>query len=193
MNMEGHNRGPSMAQGTGWRKHCWAKARRELMPKLPIEILRRRVARAKELGLDYTSYASIRAASGHDVIAFLFSSNALRVFPKQPVMTAARVGKISSIKNTTRLAALHAPLTPETLAKALPDGVKPLFEASFTAPDFSQNWGQVRAAVLGQIKTHNLPQDGVVVIGDTSHERAWSEAARLAGYLSADRFFGEGA
>lgn len=80
----GHNKGPTIEAGKSWRKHCWTKARRELLPTLPIEIVRRRVARAKELGLDYKSYASIRAASGHDVVAFLFSSNALRVSRKPP-------------------------------------------------------------------------------------------------------------
>ena len=77
--MIGHNKGPSMEGGQAWRAHCWRKARKSLMKTLPIEILRVRVARAAEIGLDYKSYASIRAASGHDVIAFLFSSNALRV------------------------------------------------------------------------------------------------------------------
>ena len=189
MSQLGHNKGPSMEAGTSWRTHCWKKARRELLPTLPIEILRRRVARAAELGLDYTSYASIRAASGHDVVAFLFSSNALRVFPKAPALPQARAAKLERVKNARRLAALHAPLTPKALARALPQGLHPLFEASFTAPDFSQTWGQERAAILQQTQGLGLPRDGVVVVGDTSTEHAWSEAARLAGYVSAERFF----
>lgn len=185
----GHNNGPTMEAGTSWRKHCWTKARRELMPTLPIEILRNRVARAKELGLEYKSYASIRATSGHDVIAFLFSSNALRVFPKSPDLPEGRVLKLDNIQNANRLAALHAPLTAQNLLNALPDGSKPLFEASFTAPNFRQTWGETRAVILNQIHTLKLPRDGVVVVGDTSQERAWSEAARLAGYVSAEQFF----
>ncbi len=179
-----------MEPGAGWRLHCWQKARRELLPSLPIEILRRRVARAGELGLDYRSYASIRAASGHDVVAFLFSSNALRVLPKSPVLPRGRAEKLARVQNASHIAAMHAPLSPQTLLKALPGEIKPLFEASFTAPDFSQTWSQTREAILRQTRALNLPRDGVVVIGDTDQERAWSEAARLAGYLNADRFFG---
>ena len=47
----GHNGGPTMEPGYGWRKHSWTKAREALLPKLPIEVVRRRVARAAELGL----------------------------------------------------------------------------------------------------------------------------------------------
>ena len=189
MTMLGHNQGPTMEAGESWRRHCWTKARRDLMKTMPIEILRARVARAAELGLDYKAYASIRAASGHDVIAFLFSSNALRILPKAPALSGARAAKISAIKNTKRVAALHPPLTPAGLARAVPAYLKPLFEASFAAPDFSQNWGQVRETILAQTKTMNIPRDGVVVVGDTTHERVWAEAAKLAGYVSAERFF----
>lgn len=61
------------------------------MKTLPIEILRNRVARAAELGLDYKAYASIRAASGPDVIAFLFLSKTLRLLPKAPTLSASRL------------------------------------------------------------------------------------------------------
>lgn len=180
--MIGHNKGPSMEGGESWRRHCWTKARKDLMKTLPIEILRRRVARAAEIGLDYKSYASIRAASGHDVIAFLFSSNALRVLPKSKAMPQDRVLKLEVMQKINRLAALHAPL------KTLPEGA-PAFDASFTAPNFRHTWGETREIILNQIHRKNLPRDGVVVVGDTSQERAWSEAARVAGYVSAEQFF----
>ena len=171
-----------MEAGQTWRTHCWTKARKSLMKTLPIEILRVRVARAAEIGLDYKSYASIRAASGHDVIAFLFSSNALRVLPANKAMPQDRVLKLDAMQNISRLAALHAPL------KALPDDAPSM--DSFIAPNFRHSWGETREIILGQVHARKLPRDGVVVVGDTSHERAWSEAARLAGYVSAERFFG---
>ena len=175
--MIGHNRGPSMEGGQAWRKHCWTKARKNLLKTLPIEILRVRVARAAEIGLDYKAYASIRAASGHDVIAFLFSSNALRVLPKDEVMPEDRVLKLDAMQNVARLAACHAPI------KSVPN------MPGFTAPNARHTWGEVRTIILGEVHRRTLPRDGVVVVGDTSHERAWSEAARLAGYVSAEQFF----
>ena len=65
----GHNNGPTMEGGAGWRRHCWTKAREELLPTLPLEVVRLRVKRAAELGLDYRAYASFRASTGHDVVA----------------------------------------------------------------------------------------------------------------------------
>ena len=46
----GHNRGPGM--GSSFRAHCWSVARREILgARLPIEVVRLQVDRAKALGL----------------------------------------------------------------------------------------------------------------------------------------------
>ena len=172
-----------MEGGARWRQHCWRKARKDLLKTLPIEILRTRVARAAALGLDYKSYASIRAASGHDVVAFLFSSNALRVFKHSKLVPQGRVLKLESLENTHRLVALNGPL------QKLPAPM-PHMDASFAAPNFKHSWRETRDIILTQVHQQKLPRDGVVVIGDMAQERAWSEAARLAGYVSAEQFFG---
>ncbi len=56
----GHNRGPSMKTGSGWGRYAWKRARADLLPKMPIEVVRLRVKRARELGIDYKAYAGIR-------------------------------------------------------------------------------------------------------------------------------------
>ena len=81
----GHNGGPSMEPGHGFRKVAWTKARQSLLPSLPLEIVRVRVARAKRLGLPYRTYATIRASSGRDIVAFLFfRATRLRSRPHAP-------------------------------------------------------------------------------------------------------------
>jgi len=182
----GHNKGPTMEAGRSWRKYCWTKARAELLPTLPIEILRHRVRRSKELGLDYKSYASIRAATGHDVVAFLFSSNALRVFAKSPDMPTDRLQKLADVTDCHRSVAVHRPLPPNALMNNLPNQI---LDRAFKAPSFADTWGQTRDQILNQIHADHLPRDGVVIVGDTSQERAWVAAARLAGYVRADQFF----
>jgi len=107
MAMIGHNQGPTMEPGESWRRHAWGKARARLLPVLPIEVLRLRVKRAAEIGLDYRTYASIRAASGHDVIGFLFSTNALRLLPPQVALPVARREKLDAIQGAARAA--HVP------------------------------------------------------------------------------------
>jgi hypothetical protein len=43
--------------------------------------------------------------------------------------------------------------------------------------------------MLAMLAPARLPADRVLLIGDTSLEREWVGAARLAGYLPAERYF----
>jgi hypothetical protein len=180
----GHNGGPGLAPGYGWRRHCWEKARADLLPHLPIEVLRNRVRRAGELGLDYRTYASVRAASGHDVIALLFSSNALRLLAPVPELPADRAAKLAAIAGCGRLALAQRPLTPAQVA----DAAAGLMDAVHPAPQALGSWGQARDAVRAALG--KLAPDGVLLVGDHGLERDWCAAGRLAGYLAADRYFG---
>jgi hypothetical protein len=171
-----------MEGGVSWRRHCWTAARERLLPVLPIEVVRQRVRRAKELGLDYKTYAGVRAATGHDVVAFLFSSNALRVSVVKPAMPEARVLKLADLR-CGRLALAVAPLTPGMVEAANPvlDGVH---AAPFALAGFGEMRVRLRAA-LGK-----LPGDQVILVGDLGLERDWCAAGRLAAYLPAERYFG---
>lgn len=179
----GHNNGPAFEPGGGFRRHCWRRARAELLPKLPIEIIRTRVKRAREIGLDYKTYASVRAASGHDVVAFLFSSNALRVLRDGQTPPPDRREKLGRIVDVTRSVAAQPPLDPRRLARV--HGV----DHAFAAPRFIDSWPAMRDQISAAIRDQRLPRDGVLVVGDTAFEREWAEAGRLAGFLASDRFF----
>ncbi len=185
MSRIGHNHGPDFGGGVSWRRHCWKKARAELLPHLPIEVLRGRVRRARELGLDYTTYASVRASTGRDVVGFLFSSNALRMFLDQRKLPENRVKKLTSLKGCARIALISAPLKPADIRDANPGA--PLTMRA--APQAFEKWPATRALVLQALASEKLPSDGVLLVGDTIFEREWSEAGRLAGYLGADRYF----
>lgn len=186
MKLLGHNNGPSMEAGFAWRKHSWAKARKDLLPNLPIEVLRNRVKRARALGLPYKTYASVRAASGHDVVGFLFSNNALRVLPAEQSVPATRIEALKATEAT--LATLvHAPVDPRTVTDQLKrQGVDITADV---APHFADTWSEITRRVKAPLVAANLPRDGVLVIGDTVHERDWCAAARLAGFLHSDQFF----
>lgn len=168
--MIGHNLGPSMEAGFAFRRHAWSKARRDLLPTLPIEILRRRVARAKALGLPYKTYASVRAASGHDVVAFLFSNNALHMLRKGDRPDAQRHRQLCK---ASPIALAHPPFTPEDLP----------FEITGQAPGLAQNWSATRDLLRAQIQTANLPRDGILVIAETALEQGWCATAGLAGTI----------
>lgn len=179
----GHNNGPDQSGDISWRRFAWARARSDLLPTLPIEVLRLRVKRAAELGLPYKTYAGVRAASGRDVIGFLFSSNALRVLRDGQPIPADRHDRLAGLIRSDRMAVLQPPLTAHSLAMAPLDG-------SAAAPAASLPWARMRDHMRAIILDRGTPSDGYLVIGETSLERDWAEAGRTAGFLTGDRYFG---
>lgn len=180
----GHNNGPSMERGFAYRRHLWTKARKDLVPTLPLFVLKMRVNRAKELGLDYTTYAGVRASTGRDVIGFLFSSNALRM--KTVTLDEPHARALDQIKDAGKVAMIHRPLVADDVAAR-----NITLDAAYSAPAFNQSWTMMRDQVRGALLDQKLPRDGVLVIGDTTLEREWADAGKTAGYLPADRYFGE--
>ena len=176
----GHNSGRVLEPGRAWRKHVWTKARSQLLPKLPIEVVRLRVKRAKQLGLPYKTYAGIRASSGHDLIGFLFSSNALQVWKAGQAVPQDRLTKLESLVATRKVAIVHGPLDTQAFV--------PPMDAAHKAPAPLQSWAATRDDLI-QVIQREGPSDRFLLIGDTSEERLWAEAAKTAGFLPADHFF----
>jgi hypothetical protein len=182
----GHNGGPALEPGHGFRRLAWRKARRELLPALPLEVVRLRVARAERLGLPYRTYATIRATAGRDIVAFLFSGNALglRVGSVDlPPPVAARLGGLGGAAE--RLAAVYAPAGPRALLAAHGD----VLEDAARAPGFTAGWRETRDALRAALGGRRLPVDGVVLVAATSIEHDWSAAAGLGGVVHRDLFF----
>lgn len=178
----GHNGGPAFDAGFSWRKHSWSKARAELLPTLPVEIVRLRVKRAAELGLPYKTYAGVRAATGHDLIGFLFSSNALRLL-RDEQLGQAEQAKLAALK-ATRTALVHPPLVPAHVAQ------NPEIDAALRAPSLLQAWGKTRQELQGMIRAGKVSADRLMLIGAGDLEREWQVAGRFAGFLTGDAYFG---
>jgi len=169
----GHNSGFVDEPGRAWRTHVWTKARMDLMPRLPIEVVRRRVKRAAELGLPYKTYAGIRASSGHDLIGFMFSSNALRVLREGQAVPADRASVVAALQDCQRIGLVH----------------RPVRVGSLVPPMDQDSWAETRDALAEVVRCVGSPADRFVLIGETSAERGWSEAVRTAGFLSSDAYF----
>lgn len=184
----GHNGGPGLDGGRSWRAHCWRTARAALLPQLPVEVVRLRVRRAAEIGLDYRTYAGFRAATGHDLVAFLFSTNALRLLKAEDGLPAAEAGKLGRLCNIGRLVAVQPPLDPARVTVTLVGQGVPVASCG-RAPGLAETWGETRARLLALARAAGAPADRVLVIGDTALEADWAATARMAGYLPAARYF----
>lgn len=178
----GHNGGPTMEGGTSWRAHCWRAARERLLPVLPIEVVRLRVKRAAELGLDYKTYAGVRATTGRDLVAFLFSSNALGLIAPGPGLTSERAERLARIIGCGRITLANPPLSPDYVA-----ALAPMMDAVHAAPALLAPDREVRARLGAALA--GLPPDAVLLVAANELERGWCASARLAGCLSAERFF----
>lgn len=181
----GHNNGPTMEAGHAWRSYQWRRAQQKLMPNaVPLMIVRMRMRRAAELGMDYKTYASIRQASGQDILGLLFSSNALRIIGNGARMPDAESRALAAVKSARRLSLVHAPNQPPAVLQA-----NPVLDAAVAAPRFTDSWAQMRQRLEGFIRQQRLPGNQVLIIGDAPLESEWTTAARAAGYLPADRYF----
>jgi len=174
-----------MDAGHGYRTYQWRRAQKKLMPNtMPLMIVRIRVKRAQELGLDYKTYASVRQAAGRDILGLLFSSNALRIIGNGARMPDAEARALSVVKSAQKLTLVHAPNDPGAVQQA-----NPVLDATEAAPKFTDSWAQMRDRLQGFIRTRQMPSDQVLIIGDAPPEADWTMAARAAGYLPAHRYF----
>lgn len=181
--MIGHNGGPSMEPGYGFRKLAWGKARKALLPVLPMQIVRLRVARAKALGLDYTTYATVRATTGRDITAFLFSSNALRMMRPGEAPPQDRRDRVAG-SVAGRLLAAHGPLV-ASAGEAL-ERVGIPFDGIGPAPSLHDSDRETRQRIAHIVAARHRAE--VLVIGETALERSWCASARLGGWMSAERW-----
>jgi hypothetical protein len=179
----GHNGGPAREPGTAWRRHCWTRARKAHLPAMPLEVISYRMKRARELGLDYRTYAGIRATTGRDIVAFLFSSNALGL-TRGPDLALPEAEKFAALVGAARLAAVYRPLDPGIVLARNPGAL----DRAGVAPTVFDSWSETRARLLALTRAAGVAADAVLVVGEAAPERGWCAAGRMAGFLPAQRF-----
>ncbi|MFK7945186.1 MAG: hypothetical protein AB8B85_20050 [Paracoccaceae bacterium] len=186
----GHNEGPPLDPHQSFRRFAWKKARAELLPRLPIEILKRRVARAKQLGLAYPQYASILLGTGRDIVGFLFTCNALGLHLEKSIDLPEPVeSKLRGLERCERLLLGAPDSDPQVLAKQLTETARITFASTAKAPVEPASWPEGRTAIRDALDPLKLPSDTVVMIGTRAEERNWADAANLARFLPADQYF----
>lgn len=180
----GHNNGPVTEAGRRARILAWKRALEERADAdLSPDVIRRRVRRARELGLSYKDYASIRLAAGRDIGAYLFSSNALGVFANGGPPPAKVTACLAALRDVRRIGLAVLPLTPADLAARVPH-----LDAVFAAPaPYGGNAGMRAALALAQGK---MPAASLVAVTALPREDEWMMAGRLGGVLRADTLFG---
>jgi hypothetical protein len=60
----GHNGGPPLDPGAGWRHYCWKRAHAQAWKTPPREIALARLSRAEALGMTYRDYTAVLLDTG---------------------------------------------------------------------------------------------------------------------------------
>ncbi|MEL6574557.1 MAG: hypothetical protein AAFQ81_01595 [Pseudomonadota bacterium] len=190
----GHNNGPSLDGARSWRRHCWKAAKKAVAPPAPLEVVRRRVARARQLGLAYPAYASILLGTGRDVRGLLFTAGALGLTVAGALDRLVRLDRekaerLRALERCDRLILLPAGAPLAGVAEALERQDRIAVAGLGSAPDEPASF-TTRAAAMGTLlSTPGLPANTVVMIGTLPEERETAAAGRLAKFLAADLYF----
>ncbi|MFY0634703.1 MAG: hypothetical protein JXQ91_12900 [Vannielia sp.] len=186
----GHNGGPTLEPGGAWRSYAWKQARAELLPSLPLPVIQRRLKRAGELGLDFKTYARVRHSAGRDIVAILFSNNALRLVREGQGLPEARAAKLRGLSDCGTGLLTHAPQDPDKLAARIEAAHDIRLAPATQAPRLSDTWGQTRARIRDLLNAAGYLPGAVVLVGDTALEADWAPTAALAGHVTAEQYFG---
>lgn len=163
----------------GFRRHAWTRARAALVKPAAIEVVRRQIRRAQALGLDYKRYSTIILATGRDITALIVTDRALGPAP--------RIARLAAVQGCALM--LMAP-DAERLAQRLAQQGLTLAETAAPPPPGARD-PQARAVLRDLLNRRLLPSDAVALIGEGAAQKGWAEAARLAAFIPASRYFAE--
>jgi hypothetical protein len=107
------------------------------------------------------------------------------VTPLRVALPPDRAEKLAGVR-ARRIALAVGRVDPGALLQA-----NAVLDAAFDAPHLWAKFGEAGRAIRAALD--RVPGDRVLLVGDTELERGWCAAGRLAGYLTADRYFGAGA
>ncbi|TFG87451.1 MAG: hypothetical protein E4H18_03495 [Hyphomicrobiales bacterium] len=190
----GHNQGPPLDPMQSWRRHCWKAAKKALFRPLPVEVVRRRVARAARLGLAYRRY-ELLVLGGGEIEAILFAGDTLIV--TAPYASPAdgldpgAVRKLATVTGCRRLLlagpdGLDLVWTRERDPAALFDAaIRVPSRQLLAAPPVKAD----RAALGAGLRDCAIAAGSVALVGNGAHGPSWVAWARLAGFVPASEYF----
>lgn len=171
----GHNNGPPMA--TRWGLHCWRRAQARAWQPPGPEVVRLRLRRAAELGLDYRQLAAILMEAGRSPTAIVFTFEALRL--------PGAAGRLRSL-DRPRLLAIG--VGDGTGGDAAPEPAPP--QPGLHGWRLAADRRALAPAVLELLAAQGVPPSAAILVGAAEADRDLVVRARLAAFLQADAYFG---
>lgn len=186
----GHNNGPDLEAGRGWRTYAWKRARAGLMGnKVPLEIVRIRVKRARALGLSYPQYASALMGGGRDIVGFLFTVDGLQLRLARELAVPDHVqDRLTSLTDTRLAAFAPSGEDPALFLSELGAVTGAPFDASAPEPS-GRGWSVTRNAIRDVLAPLKVSGRSIILVGAHDHEAAWITAGKLAKFVHTSDYF----
>lgn len=102
-------------------------------------------------------------------------------------MPAPIMQQLNQLHDVNLQAVVHRPLNPTVIAQHHP------LQGAHAAPVFTASWAAMRDHMVDMTRRIGIPADRFVLVGETAFEREWAVAARSAGFISGDTYFGASA
>ncbi|MGF1610603.1 MAG: hypothetical protein ACFCUQ_14470 [Kiloniellales bacterium] len=192
----GHNQGPPLESRNGWASHCWRQAHKKAWRAPPIEVVRRRAARAAELGLSYRDYTAILLDRGAQPKALIFDLGTL-IASRHDRITTDSQGRIQPlpgvVERLTRLRNCRVFVVANQANAEAARSVVEQLNALCGGVIADHRVGKLRSDLLLELlAAHGLTAGVAVMVGAGERGRLCAEAARLARFLLARDYFGHG-
>lgn len=208
----GHNQGPPLDPETRWRVHSWRKAQEKAWCNPPIELVRRRSRRARELGLSYRAYTAVLLDRGAhlETVVFDLGGTLVRIANDEVALDAAgqvellpgvaqRLSQLANCKVfvVTNQAGVAEGLMSEAQAHELIAQVNARvggriddYRICMDAKDSGSAFRKPRPGmVLDLLRSHGLSPHGAFLVGDNESDRGCAAAAGLAAFIWAADYF----
>jgi len=189
----GHNREP--APVSLWHQHMWARAQAEHSDRrLPLPVIRMRMARAAELGMAYSDYASLYRTAGRDPAGLLFTPEALQLrLSRRLEMPAPVRSHLAQVKACHLLALAPEGEDPARFLEELREVSSLPFIGAAATPSPLAPWQMLAAALGRALGPLRLTGTAVALIASNRSEARvcanLCTAGRLAGVLDRDAYF----
>lgn len=189
----GHNREP--APVSLWHQHMWARARAEHSDsRLPIAVIRMRMARAAELGMVYSDYASLYRTAGRDPAGLLFTPDALQLrLSRRLEMPATVRAHLAQVGACHLMALAPEGENPDAFLEELREVSTLPFVAAAEMPTLQAPWQMLATTLRRALGPLRLPGNAVALIANSRSEAqvcaGLCTAGRLGGVLDSNAYF----
>jgi len=203
----GHNQGPPLEGSRTWADHCWRRSQRAAWRRAPLEVVRRRVGRARKLGLAYERYVLVILERGVNLQAAIFG------FAGTLVRGALARADIDSRGRVTPLAGVMAKLSrlteclvfvaahlagredARTLVGQVDAGAGAVIDevaVSADPPDRADGGSAVTSGMLGDlVRRRGLAPSAAFLVGAWIAERRAASDAGLGLFVPAADYFND--